>query len=73
MKKPTLFADTTQKMIDGGINGFGVELLAESFALRREEFGDRTLCLVGYGKDKQPVYILVSSEAPREEDFREIP
>jgi hypothetical protein len=69
MKTPTWAAQTKQQQRRIGINPFAVELLAESFAAHREVWEDGTLLVIGMGKDRQPVYICISSEPPAE-DYR---
>jgi len=63
-EKDVLYTDSKQVMIDAGINAFAVDLLAESFAFERVKWSGKALVLVGYGKDKQAVYITVTSQVP---------
>ncbi len=60
-----LCTDSKQIMADSGLNCFAVELLAESFAFDRAKWDGKAVVLVGYGKDKEAVYITVSSQAPK--------
>lgn len=64
MQRPKFGAATMQEQVDIGINAFAVTLLAESFAKRRDEVGEESLCVIGYGKDEKPVYIVLSSLPP---------
>lgn len=64
MKSPILVAETKGQQHSLQLNPFAVELLAESFAARRNAWGDNAVCVVGWGKDHQPVYICISSAPP---------
>jgi hypothetical protein len=64
MKPPLYVAATKQQQHEARLNPFAVELLAESFAQHRAAFGEESICVVGWGKDRQPVYIWLSSVPP---------
>jgi hypothetical protein len=55
-----------QQGIDHGLNVFGGDLLAESFARDREKWAGG-VCLMCYGKDGKPVFITITSETPEVE------
>lgn len=60
-----LCTDDKQLMSDSKLNAWAVELLAESFAKCRPQWAGKAVVLIGYGKDELPVYISVSSQAPK--------
>jgi hypothetical protein len=55
---------TKQRQHKAGLNPFAVELLAEAFAAHRHFWGEDTVCVIGWGKDRAPVYICLSSIPP---------
>lgn len=66
MRYPKFAALGVQKMIDGGINGFAAQLLAESHADDPKKFGDETVMLMAKAHDGTPVYMLISTQMPDE-------
>ena len=58
---------TKQEQFKVGLNSFAIELLAESFEqrLQHPDGGfDEGVCVIGYGKDRKPVYITISPDEP---------
>ena len=73
MKKPRYILATMQDQSDVGINTFALQLMAEAHADRPEKFGDETLLLVGHAHNGKPVYMLISTKPPEEEQFKDWP
>jgi hypothetical protein len=73
MKKPKYAALRTQQQLDAGINGFAVELMAESHADRPERWRDETILLRGTAHNGAYVYMLISTECPELEQFKDWP
>lgn len=73
MKYPKYSADTPQKQLDAGINTFAAQLLAESHADKPELWGDETVLIVQRAHSGTPVYMLLSTQMPDVEQFKDWP
>lgn len=73
MKAPKYMALGVQKMIDAGINGFAMQLMAESHADDPAKFGDETVVLMAKAHNGTPVYMLISTQAPSLDQFKTWP
>ena len=62
-----------QKMLDSRLNGFGAQLLAESFADDPAKFGDETVLLMAKAHNGTPVYMIISTQKPDLEQFANWP
>lgn len=69
MKRPKFAALGVQEMLDTGLNGFAMQLLAESHADDPERFGDETVMLMAKAHNGTPVYVLISTQMPDLEQF----
>lgn len=73
MKAPKYVALTTQQQIDAGINGFAATLMAEAHADKPERWGSETVVVVARAHTGKPVYMLISTESPMPEQFKDWP
>ena len=73
MKRPKYAALGVQEMIDAGINGFAMQLMAESHADKPDKFGDETVVLMAQAHNGTPVYMLISTQAPDPAQFKDWP
>jgi hypothetical protein len=73
MKAPKYAALGVQEMIDAGINGFAMQLMTESHADKPEKFGDETVVLMAKAHNGTPVYMLISTQPPDPEQFKDWP
>lgn len=73
MKAPKYAALGVQKMIDNGINGFAMQLMAESHADKPDKFKDETVVLMAKAHNGTPVYMLISTQAPEHVQFKDWP
>lgn len=70
MKAPKYAAFGVQEMIDARINGFAMQLMAESHADDPAKFKDETVVLMAKAHNGTPVYMLISTQAPEPEQFK---
>jgi hypothetical protein len=70
MKAPRYAALGVQEMIDAGINGFAMQLMAESHADNPDKFKDETVMLMAKAHNGTPVYMLISTQAPDLDQFK---
>ena len=73
MKSPKYAAVTMQEQGDAHVNPFAVQLLAESYADDPERFKDETVLVVGRAHNGTAVYMLISTQKPEVEQFKDWP
>lgn len=73
MKAPKWVATTMQQQIDAGINAFAMQLMAEAHADHPERWGAETLMLCGQAHNGKKVWMLISTECPEAEQFKDWP
>jgi len=73
MKRPKYAAITMQQQSDAGINPFALQLMAEAHADDLGKWGDETLMVVAHAHNRTPVYILISTQKPENEQFADWP
>lgn len=69
MKFPKYFIPSGQDQIDAGINHFGAQLLAESFADDGKPWKDETVVIVAKAHNGTEVYMVLSTERPTVQQF----
>jgi hypothetical protein len=73
MKAPKYAAVTMQSQSDAGINPFAAQLMAEAHADDPAQWGDETVCVVGRAHNGTHVYMLISTQKPEPEQFKDWP
>jgi hypothetical protein len=73
MKRPKYFVQGVQECINAGLNGFALQLMAESFADDPAKFGDESVILTADSHKGQTVYFVMTKECPSEKDFDTAP
>lgn len=58
------FAGNTQQAIDAGLNGFAVQLLAESYGDKIEQFPDGAIGFASEDHKRRSIYVIVSPDPP---------
>lgn len=69
MKLPEYFLDDVQQCVNVGLNGFALQLVAESFADKPELFGDHNLVMRLHAHNGQEVWMIVTKTRPTAADF----
>jgi hypothetical protein len=69
MKRPKYFVEGVQGAIDAHLNGFALQLMAESFADDPQKFGDENVILSAHAHNGVQVYFVMTKKLPRAEDF----
>src|SRR5579863_3144638 len=69
MKLPKYFIGTVQQAVDLHLNGFALQLMAESFGDKPELFGDENVVLLAHAHNSQPVWFVMTKTQPQAADF----
>ena len=71
MKLPKYFLDL-QQQVDAGLNGFALQLVAESFADKADKFGDENVAFLAHAHGGKEVWFIMTKQRPSEADFDRI-
>lgn len=69
MKLPKYIVQGVQGCIDLHLNGFALQLMAESFSDDPAKFGDENVVLVAEDHRGRTVYFVMTKTMPTEKDF----
>ena len=69
MKAPKYFVDGIQEAFKHNLNGFALQLMAESFGDDEDRFGNENVVMVAATHTGKPVYFIMTKTRPVAADF----
>lgn len=69
MRQPKYAVWTMQDQLDGGLNAFALQLVAEAHADDPNRWGDNTVMVRAIAHNGTPVYMLISTQMPTAEQL----